>query len=290
MLKNYIMLIKIVKPVIVITVFISILFALFLLFSMVKGPSNSNTELNKGSIGLLQNNINRIVSSEPLSKYSVITNWNLNAKNPMSTSKGINNTIQFEINPNFFVKDEIINSVFLKSVLAHESIHAITLQNNQFENLLKKEENTRESFLLNENNCKPNYFNSDGCFESDSLINCYYIKFWNGNMKYEFDQIQNKTNLTSDEFQKNLAQWGQKYKSQFLTKRSIESPEEDLAEIFSYAVTNVKMGLNPSTSITPEIAEKIKFVESQPELIQFKKEFNESFNEYFPENNSSPAS
>ena len=96
-------------------------------------------------------------------------------------------------------------------------------------------------------------------------------------MKTQFDSIQNNSSNSGEEFQKKLSAWGEKYKDQFITTRSIESPEEDLAEILSYYITGGTLIPEPSTTVK----EKIKFVESQTELVQFKKDFNESFDRIF---------
>jgi hypothetical protein len=269
-----------------ITLFLGLILSVFIIFNLVFVPGfvwKPNRGLDDAALNLFKSKIQLMISAEPISKYSIITDWNFEAQNPMVTSKSLNNSFKIGINPSQFIgtrsdtgKSEISQD-FVKIVLSHEASHIITLQDKELKTILDSNNIDKNLFLKNEALCKPNYFNLNGCFKDDSLINRFYTKFWTGQMLEEYNQIQNNTNLSNDDFQKNLANWGEKYKYNFITTRSIENPEEDLAEIVSCWVTDI----NQNKSLTPIIKEKIKFVESQPELVQFKKEFSESFNKIF---------
>lgn len=269
-----------------IALFFGVIFLILTIFNLYFLPSfvwNSNRGIDDNTLKLFKSKIQSMVSAEPLSKYSITSNFSFDAENPMMTNKNLNNSFKIEINPSQFIgtrsdtgKSDISND-FVKIVLSHEALHIISLQDKEFKTVLDPKNKDRNLFLKNESLCSPNYFNLNGCFADNSLINKFYSKFWTGEMLTEYNQIQNKTNLSIDEFQKNLASWGEKYKDNFITTRSIENPEEDLAEIVSYWITDI----NQNKTLTPVIKEKIKFVESQPELIQYKKEFNESFNKIF---------
>jgi hypothetical protein len=269
-----------------ITLFFGVILLVFITFNLTLVPSfvwSPNRGLNNTVLDLFKGKVQSMISSPPISKYTIITNWSFDSNNPMMTTKNSNNSFEIKINPSQFIgtrsdtgKNEITTD-FVKIVLSHEASHIISLQDKELKTILDPNNKDRNLFLKNESICNPNYFNLNGCFEDNSLINKFYTKFWTGEMLLEYNQIQNKTNLSNDEFQKNLSNWGDKYKDNFITTRSIENPEEDLAEIVSYWITDI----NQNKTITPIIKEKIKFVESQSELVQFKKEFNDSFNKIF---------
>lgn len=117
--------------------------------------------------------------------------------------------------------------------LIHEYAHLLTLNASQF----------RTS-----SSC-PSYETEEGCTKEQAYLNRFYQRFWSP-IAAEYK------NLNSDE---DLDAFYQKYQDRFVTDYAASSPEEDIAESFTYFVLSRPKG-------DGIVAEKVKFFSQFDEL------------------------
>jgi hypothetical protein len=269
------------KPFIIFTIIVLLVSALFYIFVIPKHNNYNQLEQAKieknARFGYIFSKIDKLTKSLPINQNVILTQVDISNNTPASTYKGPNNTIILEINKFYFEQYSTDSLMFLKKVLSHEFSHIITLQDNQFKEITKSKDFTREEYLKGESNCRPFFYNNYGCFAQYSLITRFYNQFWTDQLKTDYDQIQNTEYDDKEIFNKEMQEWGEKYKDNFASKISIESPEEDFAEIFSFWVLNLPLEFTPSNTVK----NKLKFMDEQPELVGFKNFFNAEFDKIF---------
>jgi hypothetical protein len=192
---------------------------------------------------------------------------NLNETNVPIYTKKVDNQNNFEMtfDSSFFYKNETFDREFFKKVFSHEYAHVLSLQNKQIETFstLDKSNVEKNLFDLEDVKCRPNYYNLEGCFKSESYISTFYKKFWIGELKSNFDNIQKIGD--KNVFQDEMLKWSVKYKENFVSNNAFLSPEEDMAESFSLWVNNTD-----ATKLNTVQKEKILFFNEFPELLRVK--------------------
>jgi hypothetical protein len=244
----------------------TLVFTLLNLNSKVEEKTTSNT--NK-EFGLIVNDIynsgGEVIANNRLN-VEVIDN----APQPATTKKK-DNSISTVFSQAYFITDPSANKFYniekLKAVATHELGHVLTLQDNQFStmNTLSglDDGQYKKAYLKEEKNCAPDYYNTEGCYKSESYISQFYRKFWVGDLKESYDSIQNLDSESKSEAEKII--WNQTYKDKFISYNALFSPEEDFAESFSFWVLGYQnLGVN---SI---IFNKLEFFNSFPELVGMK--------------------
>ena len=176
----------------------------------------------------------------------------------------------------YFTKGDGYDTDFLKKVLIHELMHVISLQNSQFQtqNPSNFDPSDRKLFDSAEQKCLPEYFNSNGCLKSASYLSTFYKKFWTGEMRTEYDIIQQTQD--KQQFSQSLYDWGTKYLDSFLSQNAFVSPEEDLAESFSFWALDYD-----TANLTQTQKDKIRFFDNYPELKSVKNDYLSSFDSSF---------
>ena len=156
-----------------------------------------------------------------------------------------------------------INDTYnLTFTLIHEFGHLLTLNAEQVPPSLDVFDNPEdEDVLKSETDACLQYFPGEGCSTADSYINAWYERFWI-DIYDEWDEI----NYIEDEdaYYEALDNFYYKYENQFLTDYAVTTPEEDIAESWSFFVLSPK----PKGDTTAE--DKILFFYEYPELVQLR--------------------
>jgi hypothetical protein len=186
------------------------------------------------------------------------------------------NDFKITLQSAYFVKNNSYDTVFLKKVLIHELMHVISLQNSQvaIANPTTFDPSDHQAFDNAELRCIPDYFNTQGCFKSDSYLSAFYKQFWTGELRQEYDNIQTITDKVG--FSRELSQWGDRYQTSFVSQNAFVNPEEDLAESFSFWALDFD-----TTNLSQTQKDKIRFFDTYPELKSVKEAYLSSFDSNF---------
>jgi hypothetical protein len=247
--------------------------------SSVSGPmisSKSYNSIKTKNIELLKKNMISFVKNSGLyADKFVLSSHDIDLL-PAMTKRTDNLLLETSYNYAMFANDKgEIGKDFWKVVVAHEYGHYISLQDSEIQKLNEYKELNLEEFNIQEKNCEQNYYNIYGCFKSDSLLSKYKNQFWKGGLLDQYNKIQNE-NQDSEKFNKALQDFYKAHQETFINLTSVENLEEDFADVFG----NWIVGLN-NYKDTPAIKEKLQFMESQPELVELKKQFNIEFDKAF---------
>jgi hypothetical protein len=146
--------------------------------------------------------------------------------------------------------------------LLHEFGHLLTLNASQVPPDLKVFRHPDDDLLYSQEVAAcPDYFPGEGCSLPDSYINTFYQRFW-ANFYAEWQKIDS---IDDEEKRQNkLDAFYRKYADQFVDSYAVTSPEEDIAETWTFYLANPKPRGN-------SIAEqKILFFYEHPELVQLR--------------------
>jgi hypothetical protein len=162
----------------------------------------------------------------------------------------------------------------LTYTLIHEQGHLLTLNSEQVplsEAILRYPENS--TVHKQEVSACPQYFTGEGCSQPDSYINQFFSRFWPF-LYAEWEQID----LEEDEEtrQRLLEEFYENFRDQFLTDYAATSPEEDIAEAWTFFV------LSPKPDLTSIANEKILFFYEYPELVELRTQILTQICEEFP--------
>lgn len=152
----------------------------------------------------------------------------------------------------------------LTFTLIHEFGHLLTLNAAQIEPNLRVFENYDDPDIFYEESLScPNYFAYEGCANADSYINLFIEEFW-----YDIFDEWEDIDLEEDEdrYYERLDEFYYNYEDQFVTDYAATSPEEDVAEAFSYFI----LAERPEGDSIAE--EKVLFFYQFPELIQLRRQ------------------
>lgn len=150
----------------------------------------------------------------------------------------------------------------LTFTLIHEYGHLLTLGPDQVPPSEAVFNNPDDNDIyLQELSACPDYFPGEGCAKPDSYINAFYNQFWT-EIHAEWQEI----NLEEDEdiYYEKLDEFYYKYQDQFVTDYAATSPEEDMAEAWSFFI------LSPQPAGETIAEEKILFFYGYPELVELR--------------------
>lgn len=144
----------------------------------------------------------------------------------------------------------------------HEFGHLLTLNAEQVE-YSESEVQTDDS----------RYLTQEGLARKKSYVNAFVRQFWNMDLLTEWDKTQE---IESPEKKtKSLEKFYKKRSSEFVTQYASESPEEDIAESWTFFVLFDKPKNNSKAN------EKILFFYNYPELVKYREAIRNK-TEYFP--------
>jgi len=152
----------------------------------------------------------------------------------------------------------------LTYTLVHEFGHLLTLHPEQVPPSLAVFGHPDDhAIYLQEAGACPNYFPGEGCSQADSYINAFFNRFW-PELHAEWQQI----NLIEDDnrYYEELNQFYRSHQDQFVTDYAVTSPEEDIAESWSFFV------LSPLPAGNTIAEQKALFFYAYPELVQLRNE------------------
>jgi hypothetical protein len=146
--------------------------------------------------------------------------------------------------------------------LVHESGHLVTLSASQVPPDLKVFQHPDDDHLyFQEVAACPSYFPGEGCSLPDSYINTFFERFW-GEFYAEWQKIDD---IADEEKRQNrLDAFYRNYKDQFVDSYAVTSPEEDIAETWTFYV------LSPKPRGDSIAEQKLLFFYEYPELVQIR--------------------
>ena len=150
----------------------------------------------------------------------------------------------------------------LTYTLLHEQGHLLTLNAEQVQPskaIFRFPGN--ETIVQKEADACPQYFTGEGCSESDSYINQFFVRFW-PYLYPEWEQID----LEEDKDTRDtlLEDFYTTYQDQFLTDYAATSPMEDIAESWAFFI------LSPKPEFSSIANEKILFFYEYPQLVELR--------------------
>ncbi|MCG2786041.1 MAG: hypothetical protein L6461_13140 [Anaerolineae bacterium] len=150
----------------------------------------------------------------------------------------------------------------LTFTLVHEFGHLLTLNADQVEPNLAVFENPDDPDIFYEESLScPNYFAYEGCSNADSYLNLFIDQFW-GDIYSEWEEIDIEED--EDRYYELLDEFYYSYEDQFITDYAATSPEEDIAESFSYFI------LTEAPSGDSIAGQKVLFFYQFPELVELR--------------------
>jgi hypothetical protein len=244
------------------------------LFPSIPKSSSQKSSNNKSKelAFKIENVYQKITPKNSNIEYTIQIDDTQNSAPAQTSKKQQANTFELTFQSRYFIENNTFNRDFIKKVLIHEFMHVLSLQNSEFKefNQVDFQPTIKSDYDLNQSKCEPNYFNTDGCLDENSYLSKFYKKFWTGDLKSEYNQIQSIDD--KQEFNQKLNDWGQKYKDSFVSQNAFSSPEEDLAESFSVWVLDYD-----TDKQTPTQKEKINFFDDYPVLKLIKEKFEATF-------------
>ncbi|MBK9928040.1 MAG: hypothetical protein IPP66_22445 [Anaerolineales bacterium] len=198
------------------------------------------------------------------------------------TTDGVDNTLaavtQTQNDPNNWALEvdilDIKDTRNLTFTLIHEFGHLLTLNPDQVPPSIEVFNNPDdESVLESEVAACPQYFPGEGCSTSSSYINAFYNRFW--------PDIHDEWSAISDETDEEaryelLDNFYSSYQDQFVTSYAVTTPEEDIAESWTYFVLTSK----PQGDTIAD--QKVLFFYEYPELVELRGTILSNICESFP--------
>ncbi len=155
----------------------------------------------------------------------------------------------------------------LTFTLVHEFGHLLTLNSTQIEPNLAVFKHPDDVEIYNKESAAcSDYFTFEGCAKDNAYLNLFVYKFWN-DIFDEWSKIDAETN--DDQYYQQLDDFYNRYQDQFVTDYAVTSPEEDIAETFSYFI------LEPRPAGATIAERKILFFYDFPELIKLRQQIAE---------------
>lgn len=195
---------------------------------------------------------------------------------------GVDNTLaavtQTQTDPNHWALEvdilDIEDTHNLTFTLIHEFGHLLTLNTEQVPPSIRVFNNPDDAVVFQQEVAKcPEYFPGEGCSTSTSYINAFYDRFWL-DIYDEWDEINYETD--DDVYYEALDDFYYKYENQFVTDYAVTTPEEDIAESWTFFVLAPKPGGDTIAD------QKVLFFYEYPELVQLREEILNSLCVSFP--------
>ena len=151
---------------------------------------------------------------------------------------------------NIYSKDSI-EILDYTHTLIHEYGHLLTLNPSQIE--------LTDDMIQDDNK---GYLTSEGYALKDSYLEIFVKQFWDDELLLEWDNIDNKKN--ENKRVKLLYEFYLSHRDNFVTDYAAESPEEDIAEAWTFFVLSDK----PDTNTVKN--QKVIFFYQFPELVEYR--------------------
>ncbi|MDB4291252.1 hypothetical protein N9922_03465 [Cyclobacteriaceae bacterium] len=151
---------------------------------------------------------------------------------------------------NIYSKDSI-EILDYTHTLIHEYGHLLTLNPSQIE--------LTDDMIQDDNK---GYLTSEGYALKDSYLGIFFKQFWDDELLLEWDNIDNKKN--ENKRVKLLYEFYLSHRDNFVTDYAAESPEEDIAEAWTFFVLSDK----PDTNTVKN--QKVIFFYQFPELVEYR--------------------
>ena len=151
---------------------------------------------------------------------------------------------------NIYSKDSI-EILDYTHTLIHEYGHLLTLNPSQIE--------LTDDMIQDDNK---GYLTSEGYALKDSYLGIFVKQFWDDELLLEWDNIDNKKN--ENKRVKLLYEFYLSHRDNFVTDYAAESPEEDIAEAWTFFVLSDK----PDTNTVKN--QKVIFFYQFPELVEYR--------------------
>ncbi len=152
----------------------------------------------------------------------------------------------------------------LTFTLLHEFGHLLTLNSTQVQPDQAVLQNPGDvTVSAHEAASCPRYFASGGCSLPNSYINQFYDQFWS-RIYGQWSTVNEAKDLPN--YMLLLARFYHDHANQFITPYASTSPEEDMAETWSYFV------LNPKPAADSIAHEKVLFFYGYPELVSLREQ------------------
>jgi hypothetical protein len=150
----------------------------------------------------------------------------------------------------------------LTYTLVHEYGHLLTLNPSQVipSQAIFDHPHSDKIFQQEADACQT-YFTGEGCSNSDSYVNQFFVRFW-PKILAEWSDISKIED--ENDFYRALDKFYKKYKDQFVTDYAPTSPVEDIAESFSFFI------LRPKPTGNTIADQKVLFFYDFPELLQLR--------------------
>ncbi|NCP16781.1 SMI1/KNR4 family protein [bacterium] len=161
----------------------------------------------------------------------------------------------------------------LGATLLHEFGHLLTLNTSQVVTDMNVYDNPDDQQAYDQAAAAcPQYFVAEGCSLPDSYINNFYQRFW-PDIYAQWEQINA---IEDDERRDNhLYDFYRAHRDQFVTDYAVTSPEEDIAESWTFFI------LDPKPAGDTIAEQKILFFYEWPELAQLRDEIISRVCTYF---------
>jgi len=198
------------------------------------------------------------------------------------TTDGVDNTlaavVQTYDNPEHWALEvdilDVNDTYNLTFTLVHEFGHLLTLNAEQVPPSIRVFNNPEdEGIYQQEIDSCPEYFPGEGCSASTSYINAFYNRFW-VDIYDEWDEINYETD--DDAYYEALDDFYYNYEDQFVTDYAVTTPEEDIAESWSFFV------LAPKPAGDTIAENKVLFFYEYPELMQLREKLLNNICKSFP--------
>lgn len=153
----------------------------------------------------------------------------------------------------------------LTFTLVHEFGHLLTLNPNQVppSKAIFNDPENESAYNKAKKACK-NYFPGEGCAEENSYINQFFNQFWDNRLYEEWLKVDGTED--PDAFDTKLERFYKKYKDRFVSDYAPTSPEEDIAESWSFFVLKPKPGGKTIAN------KKVLFFYEFPELVRLREQ------------------
>jgi hypothetical protein len=157
---------------------------------------------------------------------------------------------------------DAVNPRDLTYTLVHEYGHLLTLNLSQVapSQLIFDHPDSDYIYEQEAKACKT-YFSGEGCSNSDSYVNEFFVHFW-PKIYSEWSDIERIEN--EDDYYLALEKFYEKYKNQFVTDYAPTGPAEDIAESFSFFI------LQPKPTGDTIADQKVLFFYDFPELMRLR--------------------
>lgn len=149
-------------------------------------------------------------------------------------------------------------------ILVHEYGHIVTLNDKEVEEISVGYDGdiNRKEFEIKRAECGDNFFTGYKCADSNSYLNLFGNRFWNGQLYKDWITVFLQSDDVESVYHSAIDRFYLKYPDQFVTSYAATNPHEDIAESWTEFIMRPK-------PVGDTIADqKVLFFYEYPELVQ----------------------